>query len=134
VLDDNTVDDRSLGIAAGLAWGKVAELTVVYTDLGISPGMKQGIDRAKEEGRPIEHRSIWERPGEPSREATIQKLYELRDFYTGDENRKSGWDGVARNAAIKIWLEDRYGPLVIEEATMKFIASLIDVLTEEENP
>jgi hypothetical protein len=44
---------RHLGIEAGLAWGRVADLTAVYTDLGISPGMKEGIVRAQKEGRAI---------------------------------------------------------------------------------
>lgn len=34
VLDDRIREERGLGIAAGLAWG-VAEMTVVYADLGI---------------------------------------------------------------------------------------------------
>mgnify|MGYP001601857141 CR=1 FL=1 len=44
------------GMAAGLAWGRVAAATVVYQDLGISEGMQQGIDRAIAEGRPVERR------------------------------------------------------------------------------
>lgn len=58
VLDDTDADQRRHGIEAGLAWGRMASATVVYTDLGISPGMKQGIDRARLEGRQIEFRSI----------------------------------------------------------------------------
>src|ERR1700743_3548010 len=55
-LDDAVPEERALGIEAGLAWGKVADLTVVYTDFGISAGMRQGIDRARAEGRPVEFR------------------------------------------------------------------------------
>jgi hypothetical protein len=40
-----------------LAWGKHARKTVVYTNLGITPGMELGIQRAKEEGREIKY---WE--------------------------------------------------------------------------
>ena len=58
IIDDNDPDDRKLGIEAGLAWGKFADATVVYTDLGISEGMKQGITRAQEERRFIEYRSL----------------------------------------------------------------------------
>lgn len=58
VLDDTNPQERKLGIAAGLAWGAVAEATVVYTDRGISPGMQQGIDDARASGRPIELRSL----------------------------------------------------------------------------
>ena len=58
VLDDDKPTERSLGIEAGLRWGEAAEKTVVYTDLGISSGMKLGIRRAKENGRPVEYRTL----------------------------------------------------------------------------
>jgi hypothetical protein len=58
VLDDDDPNERALGIDAGLAWGAVAEATVVYTDRGVSSGMQLGIDRAAAEGRPVEFRSL----------------------------------------------------------------------------
>ena len=58
VLDDNDRLERRVGIEAGLMWGAKADATVVYTDLGISRGMKLGIERAHEEGRPVEYRTI----------------------------------------------------------------------------
>jgi hypothetical protein len=58
ILNDDIPSERNLGIEAGLAWGKYASKTVVYTDLGMSPGMEQGIQRAKEEGREIEYRKL----------------------------------------------------------------------------
>mgnify|MGYP001575260159 CR=1 FL=1 len=58
ILDDNDNEERKLGIEAGLAWVTHAEATVVYTDLGISGGMKFGISRAEKEGRSIEYRTI----------------------------------------------------------------------------
>jgi hypothetical protein len=58
ILDDDIPIERNLGIEAGLAWGKQARKTVVYTDLGITPGMEKGITRAKEEGREIEFREL----------------------------------------------------------------------------
>lgn len=58
VLDDNIPDERKLGILAGFAWGSVAEATVVYTDYGISNGMKEGIKQAEIEGRPVEYRKL----------------------------------------------------------------------------
>ena len=58
VLDDTDVVEREIGIEAGLAWGRYAEATVVYIDMGISEGMKLGIARAKSEGRVIEYRSL----------------------------------------------------------------------------
>lgn len=58
ILDDDIPAERTLGIAAGLAWGKHARKTVVYTDLGITPGMEKGIQRARDEGREIEYREL----------------------------------------------------------------------------
>ena len=58
VLDDDTPDERGLGIEAGLCWGAAASKTVVYIDLGISDGMAEGIQRAKREGSPIEQRML----------------------------------------------------------------------------
>ncbi|MDO8669623.1 MAG: hypothetical protein Q7K65_04995 [Candidatus Buchananbacteria bacterium] len=58
VLDDNIPAERKLGIEAGLAWGKYAHKTVVYTDLGISRGMELGIKRAEEVGRQVEFRTL----------------------------------------------------------------------------
>lgn len=58
VLDDTVPAERRLGIDAGLAWGRVADATVMYADLGITPGMQQGIDRAAAEGRVVEVRHL----------------------------------------------------------------------------
>jgi hypothetical protein len=58
VLDDHDPAERALGIEAGLAWGRLAAKTVVYTDLGITPGMKLGIERAEAEGRTVEKRNL----------------------------------------------------------------------------
>lgn len=58
VLDDADVSERALGIAAGLAIGERMDATIVYTDYGVTPGMKQGIDAAERAGRPIEYRSL----------------------------------------------------------------------------
>ena len=61
ILDDNSLEERELGMKAGLAWGKHADATVVYTDLGISEGMKKDIEQAKKEGRVVEERKMDER-------------------------------------------------------------------------
>jgi len=58
ILDDTKPEERKLGIEAGLLWAAAAELTAVYTDLGISPGMVAAIARSDAEGRPVERRSI----------------------------------------------------------------------------
>ena len=58
ILDDTIPEERKLGVECGLAWGKFADITVVYTDIGISEGMKLGIERAKKEGRLVEIRNL----------------------------------------------------------------------------
>jgi len=58
ILDDTIPEERTLGIDAGLAWRRVAEGSVVYTDRGISPGMEYGIQRAREAGLTVEFRTI----------------------------------------------------------------------------
>ena len=58
VLRDKVPEERALGIGAGLAWSKVAHAAVVYGDIGITPGMQEGINRHQAEGTPIEYRQI----------------------------------------------------------------------------
>ena len=56
MLDDD--EEREWGINAGLEWLKGAEYTVVYTDLGVSDGMKRGIEAAYAAGLPVEWRRL----------------------------------------------------------------------------
>ena len=58
ILDDSILIERKKGIEAGLLWGTHAGKTVVYTDLGISDGMKKGIKRAKKEKKKVESRTL----------------------------------------------------------------------------
>lgn len=58
VLDDDIHAERGLGIDAGFHWGDKSDATVVYIDLGITPGMKLGIERAEKCGRPVIYREI----------------------------------------------------------------------------
>lgn len=58
VLDDTVPGERALGIEAGLAWYRVADLCVVYQDFGFSEGMGLGIRRAEQFGVPVEFREI----------------------------------------------------------------------------
>ena len=60
VLDDGISEERAKGIDAGLAWRGVADATVVYTDRGISSGMRYGISAAKDSEIPVEFRSLRE--------------------------------------------------------------------------
>jgi hypothetical protein len=59
VYDDNDPALREAGIKAGLEIGRRLDTTVVYTNLGISPGMHMGIRAAEEAGREI----IWRELG-----------------------------------------------------------------------
>lgn len=58
ILRDGVQEERQWGINAGLAWGAVADATVVYTDRGISEGMRYGIARAEAGGRPVDYRKL----------------------------------------------------------------------------
>ncbi len=50
VLDDSIPNERNLGIQAGFEWRSVTDLTVFYTDLGISSGMTWGAKDCGERG------------------------------------------------------------------------------------
>ncbi len=58
ILNDDVPIERQQGIDAGLAWRRVAEASVVYTDRGVSAGMQYGIRAAEAADIPIEYRSI----------------------------------------------------------------------------
>lgn len=58
ILDDTIPAERQHGIDAGLAWRVVAQASIVYTDLGISRGMKYGIDAAMRASLPVEFRTL----------------------------------------------------------------------------
>ncbi len=50
VLDDTDSTERALGMSAGFAFGRVADRVAVYADLGVSAGMRAGIDSALARG------------------------------------------------------------------------------------
>lgn len=58
VLDDDLPHDRARGIRAGFAWRKLTAKTVVYTDRGISGGMRYGVEHARDIGHPVEYREL----------------------------------------------------------------------------
>jgi len=58
ILRDEIEEERQWGIDAGLAWRRVADVSVVYADLGVSKGMEYGIAAAREAGVPVEYRYI----------------------------------------------------------------------------
>jgi hypothetical protein len=58
LLHDAIEEERLLGIEVGLVWAMSADLTAVYTDLGLSQGMKLGIRAAENCNRPVEYRQV----------------------------------------------------------------------------
>jgi len=58
VLNDKIPEQREMGMSLALSWYDAADLCAVYTDLGISDGMKKGMGYAKSIGLTIEKRSI----------------------------------------------------------------------------
>lgn len=59
VLDDDVPAERSLGIHRSQLWYSSADLVAVYTDLGISAGMREGIAFAESLGLRLEYRSLY---------------------------------------------------------------------------
>lgn len=60
VLDDDVPEQRKLGMEAGFEFTRVADLVAVYSDLGISKGMEDGIQVHINNGRTIEVRELGE--------------------------------------------------------------------------
>jgi hypothetical protein len=58
-LDDAVGSERSWGIKSGFAWGECASRFVVYEDLGVTPGMIQGMSFAEGEDIPVERRQMF---------------------------------------------------------------------------
>ena len=58
ILDDDKPEERKIGIEAGLAWLGSTDAMVVYTDRGISNGMKAAIAEAERLHVPIEYRRL----------------------------------------------------------------------------
>lgn len=58
VLDDAVPEERKLGMLCGWTWIPLCEAIVVYTDYGISRGMREGIQIAIACKKPIEYRTL----------------------------------------------------------------------------
>ncbi len=58
LLDDFVPEQRKLGIEAGFAWGRVADLVAFYIDRGWSKGMRAGYAEAQRRGARIEVRAL----------------------------------------------------------------------------
>ena len=59
VLDDDSPVGRRMGMDAGWEWIVVSNLLAVYTDRGISQGMKGAIGKAGKYGVEVEYRELW---------------------------------------------------------------------------
>lgn len=59
ILDDSDPKQRLLGVTTGHMLYYTARLCAVYTDLGISQGMKDGILVAQSLNVPIEYRTLY---------------------------------------------------------------------------
>lgn len=94
-LDDCILEQRELGINAGLAWACAAEKAVVGMDLGVSDGMHYGILRHRADNRPIEFVRLgpgWERWSAqwPRSTVSFQPVVSFNDYvdyvdYVDDE-------------------------------------------------
>jgi len=58
VLRDTDPPERKLGIKAGFEWRDVSEMSVFYTDLGMTDGMKLGAKDCEEKNKPYEYRQL----------------------------------------------------------------------------
>jgi len=50
VFKDDVPEERKRGMEAGFAYVDIADISAVYADLGITPGMLAGIERARSRG------------------------------------------------------------------------------------
>lgn len=75
ILDDDVHEERMMGIDAGLEWGKAADTTVVYLDLGISSGIAYGVKNARDAGRIVDYRQLPEDLWEKFRWECVQREY-----------------------------------------------------------
>jgi len=58
ILNDESEEEREMGIEAGLAWLSVADKHVFYVDLGVSSGMQIAAEQSKKLDIPTEYRTI----------------------------------------------------------------------------
>lgn len=78
VLDDGVLAEGYQGMRAGWSWGRYAKRVVVYTDLGISEGMLEGIEGHIANGMWVEYRSLY--PGEAEAQLKLRRPWLLRLF------------------------------------------------------
>jgi hypothetical protein len=85
-LDDLVSEERDVGIEGGLALIEAlqAKTSVVYVDLGVTPGMRKGIDSAWEKGRTV----LLARLG-GGRFPVEKGRWDMVDFFAA---RSTGWE------------------------------------------
>ncbi len=81
--NEEDAEDRNLGIEMGFQWGEAAEMVAVYVDLGVTAGMREGIDRATLGGKIIEYRNLPETDILPPYEPTLGELVSAVARYFG---------------------------------------------------
>lgn len=121
-LDDNDAGDRLEGIVAGIAWGEVADATVVYEDLGVSSGMRMGIADAEEDGREVERRTLLDDPA--ARIAFYRDCLTLYD---------RGWDRLGKFFAKNIEARLYYRDTVIRNIEEQYKARFAEVMTPKQD-
>lgn len=72
ILRDEVPEERQWGIDAGLAWRKVAECAVFYTDMGWSGGMNAALAVYQREGFPFEMRNLRDSDGSGEADETAK--------------------------------------------------------------
>lgn len=87
LLDDADPEQRRLGIEAGLAWGRSADLVAVYIDRGVSRGMREGISAARLRGAQVEFQSL-----ERAVDSTLLESLGLLETRWYDDSRSSYGD------------------------------------------
>ncbi len=104
VLNDMVEEERSLGIDAGIAWGKLAEKRIVYQDRGISKGMEYGIAFAKKISQEIEYRGL------PDYEAFLKYATEIVG------SRKGNYEFRENNGSFSKKKSSDHGEFLSEES------------------
>ena len=59
VYEDSDAEQRKAGIAAHMVWLEAVEAVIIYTDYGISEGMRHAIRGAEFHGVPVERRRLY---------------------------------------------------------------------------
>lgn len=104
ILDDGKAKERKLGIDAGFAWGRKADIRAFYTDLGVSSGMLAGLEQALQLGQHVEIRS-------------------LKDWYTGK------LAGSIVNAARFADTLRHIKTVTVQDQSKRWVGSAADVLS-----